>query len=347
MVILKAENERSLIASILGALGASERERHWVAEALTEADLRDHASHGLLRLPAMVRRIQQGGMRTGTRYRVRRQKGAALVVEGAGGLGPYVAAEAMGLAIETARAHGVGCVGVVNSNHICMAGFYAELAAKADLVGIVTTTTPSFVHPWGGVEALIGTNPLAVAIPSRGEPILLDMATSLASYGKVLEARKKGTPLGEGWAVGPAGLPTRNPEQAIAGALSPFGGHKGYGLGLVLGLLAGPLVGAAVGKKVVAAFSPTGASTKGDLLLAIDPSSFGEVAAFKERVSEFVREVKSSPPAPGVREILLPGERSYRERERRLRDGIPIVEEVWGEVAAVARGLEVELPSTG
>jgi L-2-hydroxycarboxylate dehydrogenase (NAD+) len=249
----------------------------------------------------------------------------------------------MRLAIEKAKKQGVGAVGVHNTNHFGIAGYYAELAIREWLIGIVTTTTDALVHPWGGVEPLIGTNALAIGIPSN-PPVLLDMAMSVAARGKLVEAVKEGKSIPESWAVDSEGRPTSDPKKGLEGALSPFGGVKGYGLALVLEVLAGPLVGAAAGKEVVGTLEPVkGFSTKGDFMIAIDPSAFGPADEFNARVQKFVIQLKSSRKAPGVKEILVPGEPEFRTREKRLREGIPIADGVLAELEQLAKELGVDL----
>lgn len=342
-MILTFEQEKALIRKLLLRLGASNEEAEATAEVLTEADARGLASHGLLRLPYILRALQRGTIIPNASIRVARETEATALIDGGHGLGHYVAVRAMRLAIEKAKRCGVGAVGVYNSNHFGIAGYYAEMALREGLIGIVTTTTDALVHPWGGVEPMLGTNALAVGIPGD-PPILLDMATSVAARGKLVEAAKKGEPIPQGWAVDREGRPTTDPKKGLEGALSPFGGVKGYGLALVLELLAGPLVGAAAGKEVVGTLEPVeGFCTKGDLMIVIDPTAFGSVEEFRMRVQKFVRELKASRKAPGVEEILVPGEPEFRTRERRLRDGIPIAEEVWAELEQIGKELGVNI----
>jgi len=340
-MILTAGREKEVIRTLLLRSGVGEEEAADVAEVLTEGDLRGFHSHGLLRLPYILRALRGGTILPRAEVRVVRETPATALLDGGHGLGHHVARRAMGLAVEKARRVGVGVVGVFNSNHFGIAGYYAEMALREGMVGVVATTTDPLVHPWGGCEPLLGTNALAVGLPTH-PPVLLDMAMSVAARGKLVEAAKKGERIPEGWAVDGRGRPTTDPEEGLKGALSPFGGPKGYGLAFVLELLAGPMVNAAAGRKIRGTLEPVeGFCTKGDLMVALDPSAFTEREVFLREAEEFIREVKSSRKAEGVQEILLPGEPEFRKRERYLREGIPLAEEIWGDLRRTAKELGI------
>lgn len=342
-MILTFEQEKTIIRALLEKLGASSEEASATAEVLAEGDLRGFGSHGLLRLPYIMRALKRGTIIANAEVKVIRETPATALIDGGHGLGHHVATRAMRIAIEKAKKQGVATVGVCNSNHFGIAGYYAELAMREGLIGIVTTTTDALVHPWGGVEPLLGTNALAIGIPSK-PPVLLDMAMSVASRGKLVKAMKEGKSISESWAIDSEGRPTTDPKKGLAGALSPFGGVKGYGLAFMLEVLAGPLVGAAAGKEVHGTLEPVeGFSTKGDFMIAIDPAALGSVDEFKARVQKFVTQLKESRKAPGVEEILVPGEPEFRTREKRLREGIPIADEVWVELKRIAGGLGIDL----
>lgn len=341
---LTFERERKIIRTLLMKLEVPGVDAEITAEVLTEGDLRGLGSHGILRLPYIIRALRRGTIIPNAKVKVVRETPATALLDGGHGLGHPVAARAMGLAIEKAKEHGVGAVGVRNSNHFGIAGYYAQLAVDEGLIGAVTTTTDPLVHPWGGAEAVLGTNAFSIAVPAQPHPILMDMATSAVARGKLVEAKKSGRKIPEGWAIDSEGTPTTDPGKGLAGALRPFGGVKGYVLAFMLEVLAGPLVGAAAGKEVRGTLEPVeGFCTKGDFMLVVDPSAFGPVGEFRARVREFVEMVKDSRRAPGVEEILVPGEPEFRTRERRLRDGIPISDEVWAELLQIAREVGVEL----
>ncbi len=341
--VMNADALRDLMERILAAVGCSHEQSMTTADVLMEADLRGYSTHGLIRLPNMIRRIQSGMIEARAKPRVVLEREGSALVEGARALGPVGATYGASLAARKAEKAGSCAVGVVNSDHICMAGYYAERIARAGCVGIVAGVTQPLVHPFGGVERLLGTNPFSIAVPrSVDEPVLLDFATSAIPFGTVLRASIAGVPIPEGVAVGPDGEPTTDARAAAAGAVAPFGGHKGYGLCLLIGLLAGPLLGAKVGKPLAQSVRD-GHYDKGDLFIAVDPCAFGDRKVFEEMVDAHVAEVKNTRRAPGVEEIRVPGERSFREKERRLREGVPIDVAVWEKVAEVADELRVPM----
>lgn len=342
-MILTFEQEKTIIRTLLQKLGANEGEASATSEVLAEGDLRGFASHGLLRLPYILRALKRGTIIANAEAKIIKETPATALIDGGHGLGHHVATRAMHLAIEKAKKQGIGAVGVHNTNHFGIAGYYAELAMREGLIGLVTTTTDALVHPWGGVEPLLGTNALAIGFPTE-PPVLLDMAMSIAARGKLVKAMKEGKSVPESWAIDSKGRPTTDPKKGLEGALSPFGGVKGYGLALVLEVLAGPLVGAAAGKEVQGTLEPVeGFSTKGDFMIVINPAAFGSTDEFKAHVQRFVAQLKESRKAPGIREILVPGEPEFRTREKRLREGIPIADEVWAELEQLARELGVDL----
>ena len=342
--IVNADALRDLMERILTAAGCSHEQSMATADVLIEADLRGYSTHGLIRLPNMIRRIQSGMINANARPHVVHEREGSALVEGDRAMGPVGATYGASLAARKAEKAGSCAVGVVNSDHICMTGYYAERIARAGCVGIVAGVTQPLVHPFGGVERLMGTNPFSIAVPKGGdEPVLLDFATSAIPYGMILKASVTGEPIPEGVAVGPDGEPTTDAKTAASGAVAPFGGHKGYGLCLLIGLLAGPLLGAKVGKPLSQSVQE-GHYDKGDLFIAIDPSAFGDPKVFREMVDFHVAEVKNTRKAPGVEEIRVPGERSFREKERRLREGILVDDGVWKQVGQISDELKVAMP---
>ena len=341
--IVNADALRDLMERILVAAGCAHEQSMTTADVLIEADLRGYSTHGLIRLPNMIRRIQSGMISAKARPRVLHERDGSALVEGDRAMGPVGATYGASLAARKAEKAGSCTVGVVNSDHICMTGYYAERIARSGCVGIVVGVTQPLVHPLGGVERLLGTNPFSIAVPKGGdEPVLLDFATSAIPFGMILKAGVTGEPIPEGVAVGPDGEPTTDAKTAAAGAVAPFGGHKGYGLCLLIGLLAGPLLGAKVGKPLSQSVHE-GHYDKGDLFIAIDPAAFGDPQVFREMVDFHVAEVKNIRRALGVEEIRVPGERSFREKERRLREGILVGDGVWKQVAEIAGELKVTM----
>jgi LDH2 family malate/lactate/ureidoglycolate dehydrogenase len=198
--------------------------------------------------------------------------------------------------------------------------------------------------PWGGIEMLLSTNPIAVAIPAGDEPpIVLDMATTVAAYGKVKAKAQKGETMPEGWMIDREGKPLTDPKRAGEGFLMPIGGYKGYGLALIVGLLAGTLNGAAMGKEVIDFNVDQNTPTNtGQAIMAIDISAFGDVSAFKQRVDVLIRDMRNSPRMPDVERIWLPGEQSHERRIAYARDGVPLAPALLKNLQALAEELNIE-----
>ncbi len=340
-MIITADAERRYIRDIFGALGSTEPEAEALAEVLTEADLRGHGSHGFVRVLLNVNLIRREDVRPGSQPRVVRETGPTAVMDGDRANGPYAGILAAREAISRAKERGIGAVSLMECGHLGLAGYYPELAAREGFVGILAAKSESSVHPHGGVEPLIGTNPLAIAIPSDSDPLLLDISTAAVAAGKVREALRAGRPLPEGSAVDTAGNPTTDAQAAIDGALSAMGGAKGYGLALAVEILGGLLTGGAVGPMGVA--GRQGGATKRQLwsalIIVLDPAAFVDPGEFKTAVSSYLSRVQNSRKAPGSAEILIPGERSFRTRRERLSTGVPIEDGVWRQVADIARDL--------
>ncbi len=331
---------RAFVAEALSSVGVPRRDAEVAAEAIVEGDLRGFHSHGVLRLPGYVEGLERGAIRAETTLRRVSRRGAVLVYDAAHSLGHVVGRRAALKAVELAREHGVGVVAVRNASHYGIAGYYTTLIAERGMVGFATCGTEPAVAPYGGSRAVLGTNPISIALPRRdGPPIVVDMATSRVSRGKILQAWKEGREIPEGWAVGPDGEPTTDPERALEGALLPFGGYKGYALGLALEVLAGPAVGAAAGREVRGTTDPTVPCNKGDLFAALDLSALVDEHEYFERLERLVAEVKES-----GEEVLLPGEPEFRRRERALREGLRLPEGSVRAVREVAERLGLESP---
>jgi LDH2 family malate/lactate/ureidoglycolate dehydrogenase len=333
------------LTRLLRRVGCSEEAASDTADALLEADLRGYAFEGALQFPSLLRAIQANQVNAQATPRVVHEREASLLIDGDGGVPPFVGKFAARLVIQRARSAGCCVAGLVNCEALYMLGYFAGHIAEAGLVGLVASAGRPRVHPYGGIDPILGTNPLAIAIPTEaGPPVLLDIATSAMAFGAALETAFDRELLPEGVAIGPDGEPTRDVKRAADGALSPFGGHKGFALGLCIGLLAGPLVGGAVGRALADVPGSGRRSARGHLMVAIDAAAFGDPAAFRRAVSLHLREVKGSRRAPGVDAIRIPGERSFAERARRLREGVPIPARVLEATRAIAHELDVAAP---
>jgi LDH2 family malate/lactate/ureidoglycolate dehydrogenase len=230
------------------------------------------------------------------------------------------------------------------SNHAGPASLYARKPLQHDMLGLYFAVgNANHLPPWGGMDMLLSTNPIAAGIPTADEPpVVLDMATTVAAYGKVKAKAKRGEMMPEGWMIDRQGKPLTDPKRAEEGFLLPIGEHKGYGLALIVGLLAGTLGGAAMGREVVDfnADHVTVTNT-GQAILVIDLSAFGDPAVFKHAVDVVVKDIRNSEKLPGVERIWLPGEQSHERRQRYQSGGIPIVNALVTELHALARELGI------
>jgi LDH2 family malate/lactate/ureidoglycolate dehydrogenase len=208
-----------------------------------------------------------------------------------------------------------------------------------DMIGLYFAVgNANHLPPWGGMEMLLSTNPIAVGVPTLDEPpVVLDMATTVAAYGKVKAKAKAGEMMPEGWMIDRKGQPLLDPKRADEGFLLPIGGHKGYGLALIVGLLAGTLQGAAMGRQVVDFNKDHVSKTNtGQAILVIDLKAFGDPAAFKSQVDTLVRDIRNSERLEGVKRIWLPGEQSHQRRLQYGAEGIPISAGVIADLAALS-----------
>ena len=312
-------------------MGLPAQDARQAAALMAEADARGADGHGVFRLAQYVKRIESGGINTRPDIRIIREQAASSLVDGDNAMGHLVMRRAAEIAIVKAQTAGVAWVGARNSNHAGPASLYARMPLAHDMVGLyLAVGSANHLPPWGGTAMLLSTNPIAIAVPGfQRPPIVLDMATTNAAYGKVKVKAQRGEPMPEGWMMTREGKPLTDPKRANEGFLLPIGGPKGYGLALMFGLLAGTLNGAAFGKDVVDFNNDSRSLTNtGHTIVAVNIAAFGDVESFKRNVDEIWDQMKSSPMLPGVDEIRLPGERSTRVYEDRMANGVSLSPEL-------------------
>ena len=336
---------RDFIARAFESAGMPREDAASVATLMAQADLQGSDGHGVIRLPQYLRRVRAGGINLRPRIRVERERGGMALLDGDNAMGHLVMKRAAALAIEKARVAGVAWVGAHRSNHAGPASLYARMPLEADMIGLYFAVgNANHLPPWGGLDMLLSTNPIAAAVPAREEaPVVLDMATTVAAYGKVKAKAAKGEAMPEGWMIDRQGRPLTDPKRADEGFLLPIGGYKGYGLALVVGLLAGTLNGAAMGRDVVDFNKDDVTPTNtGQAIVAIDPAAFGDLAAFKSAVDRLVRDLRASERLPGVDRIWMPGEQSHVKRVAQGRDGIAIAPALRQSLARLAADIGIE-----
>ena len=346
-----AETRVSIAAMIafsrdaLLACGVPPADAELAAKQMIEADITGFDAHGIFRLGAYCKTLQNGRVNPKAKIKVLQRSPATALVDGDDGIGHLVMTYATNLAIELARESGVGWVGARNSNHAGAAGIYAAMPVEHGMVGIyAAVSTINNMAPWGGGEALLGTNPIAVGIPAGKEPpILLDIATSVSSFGNIRQYIIRNEPLPEGWVVhSKTGKPVTDPKQVSEGVLLPIGGHKGSGLALVIGMLGGILNGAAFGRDVIDFMGPgTNPTNTGQFVIALDVKRFIPPDVFAAAMDHHINELRSSAKLPGFDTIRMPGEERQKRRAERSKNGVQLPPPLRKQLDELAANLKI------
>ncbi len=332
---------------MLQSVGVSNAEAEIVTKSMIDANLVGHDSHGIIHLPKYIQGIMDSSIRLDAKVEIERESPSIAVLNGNWGLGPVIATRAMELAVQKAGQTDISSVAVRNCNEVGRLGGYGLVATEQKMISIISVNdhgSGQCVVPHGGIEARLSTNPIVYAIPVVGqEPIILDMSTSVVASGKVQIKKNRGESVPEGWIIDAEGNPTTNVDDFYGpppGALLPLGGiasHKGFGLSLIVDILSGALGEAGCSRE--------GASRIGNgfFVITIKVGSFTDFSTFSQEVDRFIKHVKSTQKSSGVEEIHIPGERGFRERDQRYRNGIFIEEETWGQIQATAEECQVRI----
>jgi LDH2 family malate/lactate/ureidoglycolate dehydrogenase len=317
------------ISRSLAAADVPAEDARQVAALMAESDARGGDAHGVFRLPQYVKQIESGAVNPRPNIQVVKELPGTALIDGDNALGHLVMKRATEMAVAKARTCGVAWVGTRRSNHAGPAQLYPRMVAEQGMAGMYFCVgNANLVPPWGGTEALLSTNPIAICVPGlRHSTITLDMATTNAAFGRIRLKAQKGESMPEGWMIDREGKPLTDPKRANEGFLLPIGGPKGYGLALMIGILAGTLNAAAFGRDVVdyTVDSKTPSNT-GQTIVAVNVAAFADLHSFKEGVDEVWDVMKSSPTLPGVDEVRLPGERSEQVYRERTAQGVPLNE---------------------
>jgi LDH2 family malate/lactate/ureidoglycolate dehydrogenase len=345
-ITIKQNLLHDFLVRIFRAAGCSDENAELCAKGAVDADLHGHHIQGTDHIYSTVRELRAGRLNGQAKAEITHQTAAAARMDGDGGPGHVTGMIAARLAIKKATEAGIGAVALIGGGDIFRLGYYAETIADAGMVGIIFTNThPMRVHPTGGIDPLLGTNPIAFGFPVSGaKPIIVDLATSNSAIGHVRLASYTGAPIPPGIAIDREGNPTTDARQALDGALTPLGGHKGFALGLAVGLLSGPVIGAVLGERLKEALAEgKGERKRGHLFVAIDPRAFG-VGDNAARTAEYAAELKASRRSKGTTEIVMPGERGHRKKTDYQRHGIPLPKSVWDNTVKIANDLGVAPP---
>lgn len=341
---------KDYVVRFLTKLEVPEEDAKIVADVLITADLRGINSHGVVRLYTYYgSRLQQKLVNPRSTLRVVNETPTTALLDGGNGLGQVNAYHAMKSCIEKAQAAGVAFVTVRNSNHYGIASYYAMMALEHDMIGISLTNSQPLVAPTYARAAVLGTNPISVAVPAGKErPYVLDMATSIVPIGRVVVYQKSGEQIPLGWGMDKSGKLTTDPAEVIdGGALLPLGGsdimrgYKGYGLGLLVDILSGVLSGAAFGKDVA---HPGEARTAnvGHFFAAFRIDAFRPLQEFKADMDALIQQLKNAPKAEGHDRIYIHGEKEFELAERYAKEGIPLLAPVVESLEEVGHQLGVE-----
>jgi len=333
------------IRAVFVAAGVSAEGSDRIAKSLTLADMSGVSSHGSLLVPMYIGRLRAGSISRAELGEVVVDHGAMAVIDAGNSFGHLTGAQAMGLAADKAAASGIGMVAVRRAFHFGRASDYARIATERGQIGIAMANTRPLMPAIGGAETVIGNNPLAIGVPTRGRPVMLDMATSEAALGKIRLAQAAGRDIPPTWATDAAGEPTTDPTAAIAGMLLPTGGAKGFGLAFMIDVLTGVLSGGASGSGVQGLYADLGVPNDcAHAFIAIDPTRFGDREGFLDRMDAFTQTIVTSRRRAGVDAIKLPGQVEDEAVDRAAADGILLDTAVIDQLRASAELVGAELP---
>lgn len=322
--LIPHEKLTGFTAACFEKLGLLPADARLVAETLVASNLRGVDSHGVVRLPHYATRLRNGSIKPQPNITVARTGASAAMVEGDAGMGQLVAVRAMREAIALARESGAGAVGAKNSSHCGACAWFAEMAAREDMIGIALTHADPIMVPSGMKKIFLGSNPLAFAAPGAGgPPVVIDMATTNVALGKVIVAKQEAKPIPPDWGVDAHGKPTTDPNQVVG--LAPMAGPKGYALALMIEVFCAHLTGVPFGTHITKMYGELDKPRNlGHFMLALDIKRFTDPAVFKAQIDLLVNEIHAQEPADPARPPLAPGEPERLNSERRKVSGVPL-----------------------
>jgi LDH2 family malate/lactate/ureidoglycolate dehydrogenase len=330
--------------SVYVRTGMLEADARLAADTLVQADLWGHQSHGVMRLSWYVDRLRAGVCDPVANPEFVVDAGAVAVIDGRDAMGQVLTARAMEDTVRRSKDHGVGVVGLRNSNHFGTAMYFTLMAARAGCVAFLSTNASPAMAPWGGRKKTVGTNPWSWAAPAgKRAPMVLDIANTGVARGKVYLARQKGLSIPEGWAINAAGEPTTDAQEAIDGIILPMAQHKGYAIAVMMDMISGVLTGSNSGSGVFGPYQTEHRSGAGQLMIALNIEAFQPLAEFGKRMDALIAELKSVPLAKGFTEIFYPGEIEQRNDAKHREDGILLPEDTIKDLAQLAQ--DYSLPS--
>ena len=316
-----------------------------VADVLVDADLCGVSSHGVSRMSIYMKRLACGVVNGRFEPQIQQEYPASISINANNGMGMVAGKFAMERCIAKAHENGSCFAAVSNSNHFGAASYYVRLAAEAGMFGFASTNAPPNIAPWGSSQPYMGTNPIAFAVPTEGDPIILDMAPSVVAMGKVILAAKLGKPIPEGWALTADGKPTTDAGLGIKGSVVPIGGPKGCGLSLFTDILCGVLAGAQFGPHLFNFWNDfTNPQNIGHVFYAVDITKFVPLDVFKSRLAQMVAEIKALPRIDGVAQLFVPGEIEQRNKDRQKVEGVDLPDLILDELKKLGATYQVACP---
>lgn len=329
-VVLKKSELAGEIAYLLEKVGVPAADAAVTADVMADTNAKGIESHGVRWLDIYLQRMQAGGVNPVTKINVVKDKGSLLVLDADNGLGQVAMVRAVEMGVKKAKENAVAMVAVRNTNHFGACAYYTEMAAKMGMVAFCCTNSTPLMAPWGGIDLCIGTNPLSYGFPTKGTPIVLDMATTAFARGKVFIAARKGVPLPEGVALNKDGEPTTDAKEALEGIMLPASGPKGFGLSLVIDLLCGIMTGSKYGAHITPIFGAIETPQNiGHFAFFLNIEDFVPLEQYYKEIEDSIAIMKKSRLAKGYDRIYMPGEIEAGIRENNLQDGIAIPKPTW------------------
>tara|TARA_B100000579_G_scaffold434892_2_gene456830 strand:- start:1383 stop:2384 length:1002 start_codon:yes stop_codon:yes gene_type:complete len=323
---------KKIIKNIFIKFGLNKEHALICSDAIINAELVNAHSHGLARLKMYCDRIEKNVINPKPKFKKRKISQSITHIDADNSIG-FVAAD-IGIkeAIKNAKKTGIGLVGIKNSGHYGLSGYYAEMAVKKNLIVFCFTNAPPAIAPHGAKKSLFGTNPICFGAPTSNKiPFILDTSVSVINRGKIRVAAKNKKEIPEGVALDKFGNPTTDPKKALEGVQLPIGGFRGSGLAWMVDILSGVITGAHHGGKVKDPFDDfSGPQNVGHLFLTIKPNLF--LVDYKKRINENIRRIKKLPKIRGVKKILYPGQNKYSRYKKNIRKKIKISKKVSEEI---------------
>lgn len=322
---LDSEKLAEFCIEIFEKLGISEAEARTVADNLIEAQLRGVQSHGIAKVINYADYIEKGTFNTKPDIKVLRESPSTIAIDGDHGMGAVLGKFAMEKCIEKAKISGIASATVSKGSHFGMAGFYAMMALKENMIGIALCNSGNVMTIYGGTSRALGTNPISIAVPANEKyPVVFDAATSEAAFNKIRIANTEGRDIPAGWAIDKNGQATVSAKKALEGAVIPFGGYKGSGLAVMVNILTTVLSGAFLDAHGEESKKGETSKSVGFYFSAIDIEKFQDVDIFKTSIDLMVDELKASDRNEDVENIFMPGELEYLRKEENLRLGVEV-----------------------